>query len=327
MKKKTFSSFSDLAKEVLDSGERAPTNNPPETINNEYYYGEMKLLSNDNDVSFLHRGGVYYLKDYKTSGSTKTYHPYVIIQYKYYDKCNDIAAFGITSTPSSIDMIPIIVDNAITYIDPHNIYTFKFDSLKRGYDVRYIGDIVNSKAFNLALDFQGLFLGMNITKTEEEIYTEYFQYVDDFFERNQKFKPMKHRTDKDEERKLTIKFTTSRDVKKSINNEVNTEIPVIMETPIVIEKEEPKQEIKEEFIIDLKSQAVLSAIAEMEAQPKGSVILPSTIAKMTADEIVIFITYKKLNTIAKTSKFYNCSHGTVFNRFKQLQQKFDIIYR
>ena len=321
-----------------------------------YDYGEMKSLSNGTDVSFLHTRGVYYLRDYKNKSNTATYHPYVIVSKKFYTNTGKVLAFGITSTPSSIDMVPIILDNGITYIDPHQFYEFNYDSIKSwGQEVKYIGDITNLRAYNIARDFKANWDGMDAKRSEEEVYEDYYDYCDDFFKRNHKYKPVLHKGDS--KRELTVKFTTSRDLKKASGNTIDDvkEDPIHIQKNDITQKPEPvkaeelkseqkndmkqkpepvkaeesksEQKEKEKLIVDTNSQAVLSAIAALESQPVGSVILKRNIIEMTDDEKIIFLTYKKLNSYQKIQEFYNCSHGTISNRFNQLKEEYEIIYK
>jgi hypothetical protein len=317
-------------------------------INPDFYYGTRLPISGENDISYLHRGGVYYLKDKKDEN---TFHPYVVISKKYLDKHPFVEVFGLTSTPATIDMIPIIIDSAIAYINPHSPpYIYPVDLFSRGNpDCRYIGDIVNSKAFKLALEFYMDALGV-LEKSEEELYIEYYEYVDSFEKRSIGFKPVRHKADNGADRVLTIKFTTSRDiVHKTIesNNDVEpTIVETKEETDSSVEKpkrkyttkrtkttkttkkvKEPDDKPRSTIIVDTCSQAIQSAVATMENQTNGALKIPSKISDMTNDDIQLFLAYLKFNSQNKAAKLYGCAQSRIANKKKAIESTYDIVYK
>ena len=157
-----------------------------------HYYGQIKKISADDDISSLTRGSVYYLRD-NMNDINSAIHPYIIIQSTYVDKIGKISVFGITSTPSTIDMVPIIMDNAIGYINPNRIYTYYIDAFKHS-SSRLKANIVNTTAFNIALDLYGMQLGMNLNKSNEEIISNYIEYVNEFKERAKHIQAYKPKT-------------------------------------------------------------------------------------------------------------------------------------
>ena len=153
--------------------------------NNEiHYYGTCMNITNDNDVSLLTRGSVWYLRDNEPSNNRIKQHPYIVLQKSYIDKDGMITVFGVTSSPTYINMIPIIVKDSITYINPykphmHHISEFNVKS--------YIGTIVNPVVLDLLGDMYGMSLGLNLYRTEKEIIDAYINYVDEFNIRAKKY--------------------------------------------------------------------------------------------------------------------------------------------
>ena len=151
----------------------------------DHYYGCIKNISNGNDISFLNRGSVYYLMDkiHKNNNSTSDIpvkHPYIILQSTYLDKIGRITVFSISSVPACINMIPIIMKGTIGYIDPHHPYTYKIADFFNSERSSYIGTITNPDVLDLLGNMYGMHLGLNLTKSNDEIINDYMKYVNEF---------------------------------------------------------------------------------------------------------------------------------------------------
>ena len=158
----------------------------------DHYYGQIKKISADDDISSLTRGSVYYLRDH-VNNPNSIMHPYIVIQSSYVDKVGRITLLGITSTPSTINMVPIVMDNSISYINPNRVYTYNIDVFSDP-SSRLIGNIVNMTAFDVAVNLYGMLLGMNLKKSNDEIVSEYLTYVEEFKERTKHLAPYQPKT-------------------------------------------------------------------------------------------------------------------------------------
>lgn len=303
-----------------------------EKENKPYYYGSIKKISSNNDISFINRGSVYFLKDNPKDINSK-YHPYLVIQQSYLDKIGKIAVFGITSTPSSINMIPIIMKDAIGYIDPHQPYVYKISEFFE-LGTRYVGTIVNTKVIDLAVNFYGLYLGMNLSKTEDEIIQEYLDYVNEFRERSKNYKPYKHKFLEENDMsdlELQISFKSAEvinnqessiliddnDVKLSDDYEINDNDEI---------KENNTSDDSKTIEIDCSSQVMMAALSMMEEQPNGTLKLPSNIKNMLVDDIRLFFMYIKHHTQQEASELYGCVKSTISYKKKQLENMYNIVY-
>ena len=301
--------------------------------NKPHYYGSITKISINNDISYLNRGSVYYLRD-NPHKDESTYHPYLVIQSMYLDKIGKVAVFGITSTPSTINMIPIIIKGSIGYIDPHQPYYYKVtEFFERG--TRYVGTIVNQAVLDLVTNFYGLYLGMNLVKSEDEIINDYLEYTKDFTERSkdlQIYKPKCIKENKSDGLELTISFTKkyTADPKEdddetlldNVDN-VDTDEEEFVETT---DTDITEDSSKETILIDTNSQAVQSMCAMIENQSGNTLQLPRFVSKMTKDEVIVFLAYIKLNDIELASIVYNCCTKTIFQKRKKLEELYNVIY-
>ena len=298
----------------------------------EIYFGKIKKISRDDDISYLARGNVFFLKDHPNDPNCNTFHPYLVIQAYYLDKIGKISVLGITSTPSSINLIPIVMKNSIGYIDPHQPYTYKIDEFYSD-DTRFVGSIVNSRALDIATNMYGLYLGMNLNKTRDEIIEEYMSYVTEFKERTKDndIKPYKHKVLQEfslDDIELKISFSTdSSDISEDICNSSacdDNENSIDHIDDDVYDNIINKKPVME---IDLKSQAILSALSMLENMPSDKVKLPANASKISYDEKRIFLACDKINGNRLTALIYNCSHGTVSNRKHQILEEYEVIYK
>lgn len=293
-----------------------------------HYYGSIKSISKNNDISYLCRGSIYFLKDH-TSNQYSTYHPYIVIQTRYLDKIGKVAVFGITSTPSYINMIPIIMKGTIGYIDPHQPYYYRVtDFFEKG--TRYAGTLVNQKIFDLITDMYGLYLGMNLSRSEEDIIADYNAYVEDFKERSKSLKPYKHKILKDNnlDKELHISFKINNDEEPEDDDDIIDDQELIDESTSEINENDHETHIEqnEAIIIEKDNCTVMSMIGILECKPVNSVKLPRHVLDMTIDEITVFLTYLKLNGAEETALLYNCSTHTIQRKSKILHDHYNIIY-
>ena len=79
-------------------------------------------------------------------------------------------------------MVPIVMENSISYINPNRVYTYNIDVFSDP-SSRLIGNVVNTNAFDIAVNLYGMSLGMDLKKSNEEIISDYLTYIDDFKER------------------------------------------------------------------------------------------------------------------------------------------------
>jgi hypothetical protein len=249
----------------------------------------------------------------------------------------------ITSKSSSIDLVPIVIDDKITYIAPMiGIYDINIDIIMS--NSRYVGYIGNSYAFKIAKMMLNLRNGTLEDKTEEEVLSIYYQYSDNFWNKN---------NDKEVYRNKNCTspyymFLTSRDMEKNIhysketpryivNSTVNNETeikPVEIATPevkieqtvVITSKQEEQTLDKPTFIVPLKNSELLSALAEMEKLPAGSNTL-QIVDFMSEEDIMRFLAYKELNTVKKAAILYGCSTGKINMRFNQIRDKYNIYYK
>lgn len=335
---------------------------PPKNEDRPHYYGSIKSISNVNDVTFLARGSVYFLRDNPANPDT-SFHPYVVIQDKYLDKIGKIAVFGITSTPSSINMIPVVVRGTIGYIDPHQPYVYKDDEFFEP-TTRFQGTIANQTVMDLICNFYGLYLGMDLKKSEGEIIEDYLTYIREFKERAKNLKPYKHKIL--EESKLSnIEFKTSYDPDFCMVDP-EPELPENFDEDIegicdMLNKEQAEKNAEfdlgydeddgYEFINDednasddgnisgtcepekpmleifVDSQAILGTLSVLENKPVGEVTLPRKISDMTEDDIKVFMACHKINGTEMTALIYNSTNNIVLYKKKGILEKYDVIYK
>lgn len=305
----------------------------------EIYYGKIQKISSDNDISYVNRGSVFFLRDNLKDPNT-TYHPYLVIQSSYLDKIGRIAVLGITSVPSSINMVPIVMKDSIGYIDPHQPYTYKIDEFYES-GTRFVGSIVNTKALDIAVNLYGLHLGMALNKSEDEIISDYLNYVEEFKERTKHLKPYKHKVLEENNLgnlELQVSFNTDNKISDICWPEnFDEDIDGILD--MLSDNDDDESYISDSIDmsvndngkpmieIDTNSQAILSTISTLEDTPAGIVKLPRHITDMTEDEIIILMASIKINGIGTTSLIYNCSDTTISNKKKQISEKYNVIYK
>ena len=320
----------------------------------EIYYGKIQKISSENDISYLSRGSVFFLRDNIKDPET-TYHPYLVIQSTYLDKISRITVLGITSVPSSINMVPIVMKDSIGYIDPHQPYTYKIDEFYES-GTRFVGSIINTKALDIAVSIYGLHLGISMCKTEDEIIADYLDYVKEFKERSKHLKPYKHKVLADNhlgDLELKISYMSG-ELKQVQSEDFDDVISDISSSNIEDDKFDDRDDTEEllgsvcfgvssesenddniphiygkkrTLVIDRNSQAILSALAVLETRKRGEVKLPKFISRMTDDEIILFMASLEINGKAITSQIYNCCNNTLYNKKKQIYDKFNIIYK
>ena len=321
-----------------------------------HYYGTINSINDNNDVAFLTRGSIYYLRDKKQSDENQTvFHPYLVLQDSYLDKVGKITVFGITSSPININMIPIIIKGCIGYIDPYNPDTHNIREFMERKS-NYVGSIVNPVVLDLVGDIYGMTLGLNLSKTYDEIIDSYMKYIEDFKVRSAnicryKSKKLPDRSMYTDELELNVSFSynylaqnqnnigsvfeceSNNEVDDSIDNAIKTNYTevqpketgdkVIKTRKTSKTKSEEKDDNKVLIEIDLGSQALLSAISSLESEPHGKVKLPK-LAKITIDDIKIFYAYKRLYGLKQTSLLYNCSVPSISARTTALNKLYTI---
>lgn len=292
----------------------------------DHYYGMIKNISSNNDISFISRGSVYYLRDNIRDPNT-SYHPYLVIQSAYLDKIGKISVFGITSQPANINMIPIVMGGSLAYINPHQPFVYSVDEFYET-GTRFIGSVVNTEVLDLACNLYGLYLGMNLVKSKEEIETDYINYVSKFNARAKDVKQYKHRVLDDNKQQLEFKYSFV--VKNTpVDDDTDDENNETCSERMDYEENDDTQEIinndtKVEIVVDLTSQAILTAVGMVN--DNRNVTLGRDVSELTMDEIKLFMACIKTYGYIETSKIYGCSHGTVSNRRRSILDTYDVKY-
>ena len=308
------------------------TNAPTQETSKPYYYGSIRNVSGVNDVSYLARGGVYFLRDnIRDPKSSK--HPRMIIQDSYLDKIGKVAVLEITSKPLSINVIPIVLRGHISYINPHIIQYYPVDMFFEETD-SYSG-MANKRVLDIATNMFAYYLGIQTAKSKADIIDEYMQYVEEFKARTKdytmyaSYKPLENK----EPLKLNISFEIDDGLDENCeNNSDSTETDTLMENDMMtLSDENDTEEVgtsteKKTLIVDLNSQAILSAISSIESQPVGKIKLPQKITDMDEDQIVTFMAAIKINGYKMTSMMYNCAHSTVSNKRKAIMDMYNVVY-
>ena len=182
-----------------------------------HYYGRLKKISADDDISSITRGSVYYLRD-RVNDPESIMHPYIIIQSSYVDKVGRITVLGITSTPSAINMVPIIMDNTISYINPNRVFAYNINDFYQPW-ARLKGTVANTRPFDIALNLYGMSLGMNLAKSDDEIITEYIEYINEFSERSKNvsaYQPKTIAVNKINKLELHVSFNNTNNINPNI---------------------------------------------------------------------------------------------------------------
>lgn len=329
-----------------------------------HYYG---TTVNPNDVIKTPQGSIWYLRDNPKDPNTG-YHPYLVIYDTHMDKIGKIATFSISSTPTIENMIPIIFNNSIGYINWHHPVNFKLSEFDEKGSI-FLGTIVNKEPFKLAMMlYTSIYLNIGdfFDCSKSNIINRFLDYIDEFEIRAKNYEPYEHKvlptTEYTKKLRLQITFTRDSDIittkPDSINagdDVVKIELPVnnndvTVPEPIVdvIEdtvedtlppsvkikvtkrgrraqnKSSQKEVQKEKIIIDLKSQALLTAVSKMEEM--DNMPLQRQIKNMSTDDIRLFMAYLKFNSQAKAAKLYGMTTSGINKKSIALRNKYDITY-
>lgn len=141
-------------------------------MNKNFYYGSLIPITN-NDVSHIRPKNVFWVTD-NTSTSR---HPYLIANGFMNEKNPVIYAWIIDSKPYCSDMIPVLMNDNISYINPFKMVAFKRSDIRREY---WHGSVTDS-TFNLVFNMYKL---MFDDKDVSETTQAYREYLEEFFTRN-----------------------------------------------------------------------------------------------------------------------------------------------
>ena len=286
----------------------------------EHDYGTMITM---DDVSKMNMGAVYYLVDnVKKPQKYWTRHPYVIIQNEYLSTLGEINCLGITSTPTNINMIPIKMDNAVGYINPHKIYTFKIRNFDDPNLASYVGHL-DYDVLKIATQMSCLKFEMS-KKRRAKIIDNFMTYVDDFNKKNEDIKMYEHKVMSSsiypKDLSLTVSFSNTTGVNDNIIN-TSSNVDYDEDRNINIEENGFADDI---IKINLNDQSLLSMITEMESLPADKIGFTRKIDNMTTDEISVLFAYTKLYGKKQASVLYNCCVNTIVNRMTAVQKKYRI---
>jgi hypothetical protein len=312
---------------------RQEINNPTQETSKPYYYGSIRNVSGVNDVSYLTRGGVYFLRDNMRDPKSSK-HPRMIIQDLYLDKIGKIAVLEITSKPLSINVIPIVLRGRISYINPHIIQYYPVDMFFEETD-SYFG-MASERVLDIATNMFAYYFGIQTVKSSAEIIDAYMEYVEEFKARTKNYtlytsyKPLENK----EPLKLNISFEIDDRHDENCENtsDVAEDDDILVENDMPTHSDENDMDNvnisteKKILIVDLNSQAILSAISSIESQPVGKIKLPQKITDMDEDQLVTFMAAIKINGYKMTSMMYNCAHSTISNKRKAIMDMYNVVY-
>lgn len=237
----------------------------------EHYYGTITDISYGNDVSMLTRGSVWYLKDqYQKYDDCKSMHPYIVISATFLDKIGKITVAPITSCPIYINMIPIMIENSITYINPYQTYTFKVTAFQDSNNSAYIGTCTNQTVLDLLGNMHGMWLGLNLSKSNAEIIDDYLKYVDEFESRNKHVSRYVHKKLPTSEESKNIQLTISFDIFKNQMNEVKIPNDILVDSIESEAKDEPTKENEITDTVTDKVEEQKTVTVETHKAPKTS---------------------------------------------------------
>lgn len=146
---------------------------PTEDVKSDYYVS----LEDDTmmSMSYLKRGNVFYLKDQDSVGRR---HLYMIIGKRYLNKEELIQCVKIFSRPYRINVVPILMNEAISFIDPHIVYNYKCSDFQKG---AYYCTCGSKYIMDLVVNLHAIGLGVDTKHDYNSIWSEYIDYVERFF--------------------------------------------------------------------------------------------------------------------------------------------------
>ena len=303
-----------------------------------HYYGTVVPVGNGADVSFISRGAIFILKDKIRRNGVQTSHPYLIISQTYLDNFGKVVAFGLSSTPASIDMIPVNVNGSVSFIDHYKTHTFNLSDFNDP-SARYLGQLINPRVMNLATDFYGLSLGMNLVRSSAEVYADYLDYVREFEVRCSGIERCFRMSTSS---RCELEFVTSANranvekVSKINDNENETDTQIADDNIIEFPQTATNIESSDEYvntdtdgkniIIDINDSELIGEYSRLEANP-GSITVPYHTTKWPENIVKLFMLIEKLDNIQRAGELFGLQLKSAVKRRAAIKTLYNITYK
>lgn len=252
-----------------------------------FYYGSLIPITN-NDVSYVRPKNVFWIAD-NTSTSR---HPYLIANGLMHEKNPAIYAWIIDSKPYCSDMVPILMNDNVSYINPFKMVMFKRSDIRREY---WHGSVTDS-IFNLVFNMYKLMFDFD-DKAVSETTQLYREYLEEFFTRNSEF--------------MTTSITTNDNPLVLHTSIIDFDVLKYLKTCVTTDNSEfDTIELNEKDIRDFYVRLIKKEVQPIEF-----------VDNMSDDDKILFIGLKKLYKVKEICSAINAASATYYNKLNRFKNE------